>query len=183
MRAGELVARAAVGAALGTLLGVLAAGFLAHVLGRVGAPGPSVAWQLRAACLLGVLGAVWLVRRGPRQRRRGAQPPVARRRRSDGARHGWVDAVFRLGIGAAWGAFALPCAFVAAFVWFEAFGGRNRAVDVFGSLFGYGVLSAIPAGALLGALWFALDLPWFRRRTADGVGAATAPAENPEAMA
>jgi hypothetical protein len=183
MGVGEYVVRALAGVVLGTLLGGMAMGFVANLLAFAGVSQPSDALQLRAACGLGLVGAVWLVQRGPRQRWRGAQSPAARRSRAEGLRHGWVDAVFRLGIGAAWGAFALPCAAMAAFVWFVAFGGRDRAVDVFGSLFGYGLGLSIPAGALLGALWFALDLPWFRRRTADGVAAAAAPAGNPRATA
>lgn len=160
---GELAVRALAGLVLGTLLAAIAAGIVFELLAVVTGVRGSDAWLLRCACAGGVVGAVWLARRAPRPR---VAATVARRPRPVRERHGWVDAVFRIGLGMTFGAFAMPCAVLVAMVWLGAFGVRDRVVDVFGSLGGFGVFFSPPFGALLGGLWFGLDGPWFRHRRA-----------------
>lgn len=155
-----VAARSLVGGVLGTLVGAFGAGFVQSLV-RLAAGSPwRDAWLLWPACAMGVFGAVWLAARALRTRAAGS--PL-RRRRSEGARHGWVDLVFRTGIGMAWGAFALPCAVVALAVWLAAFGVPDEVDPVFGPIAGLWALAAILPGAVLGGVWFACDLPWFRR--------------------
>ena len=158
---GELAVRVLAGLVLGTLLAGVAAGIAFELLAVVAGVRASDEWLLRGACAGGLLGAVWLVRRAPRPR---VAATVARRPRPLRERHGWVDAVFRIGLGMTFGAFAMPCVVLVAMVWLSAFGVRDRVVDVFGSLGGFAVFFSPPFGALLGGLWFGLDGPWFRRR-------------------
>lgn len=155
-----VAARALVGGVLGTLVGAFGAGFVRSLVRLVAGSPWRDAWLLWPACALGVFGAVWLAARAPRTRAAGS--PV-RCRRPDGARHGWVDLVFRTGVGMAWGAFALPCAVLALSVWLHAFGVSDEVHPVFGPTAGLWVLAAIPPGAALGGAWFGCDLPWFRR--------------------
>lgn len=158
---GELAVRALAGLVLGTMLAGIAAGIAFELLAVVAGVRGSDEWLLRGACAGGAAGAVWLVRRAPRPR---VAVAPARRPRPVGARAGWVDAVFRIGIGMTFGAFTMPCVVLVAMVWLGAFGVRDRVVDVFGSLAGFSVFASTPFGALLGGLWFGLDGPWFRRR-------------------
>lgn len=157
---GAVAACALVGVVLGTLLGAFGAGFVRSLVWRVVGTPWRDAWLLWPACAMGVLGAVWLTMRAPRPRAAGTS---LRRRRSDRARHGWVDLVFRTGIGMAWGAFALPCAVLALSVWLQAFGVHDEVDPVFGSIVGFWVLAGILPGAALGGVWFGCDLPWLRR--------------------
>ena len=160
---GELAVRALAGLVLGTLLGGIAAGIAFELLAVVAGVRGSDEWLLRGACVGGVVGAVWLARRAPRPR---VVVAPARRPRPVRTRHGWVDAVLRIGLGMTFGAVAMPCVFLVAMVWLGAFGVHQRWVDAFGALGGFGVFLTAPFGALLGGLWFGLDGPWFRRRSA-----------------
>lgn len=160
---GERAVRALAGLVLGTLLAGIAAGIAFELLDVFAGVRGSDEWLLRGACAGGVLGAVWLVRRAPRPR---VAATVARRARPIRTRHGWVDAVFRIGVGMTVGAVAMPCVFLVAMIWLSAFGVHLRWVDAFGELGGFGVFFTTPFGALLGGLWFACNLPWFRRRIA-----------------
>jgi hypothetical protein len=157
---GAIAARALAGGVLGTLVGAFSAGFVQELVGFVfGAPWRD-AWLLWPARAGGVLGAVWLAARAPRTR---TARTSLRRRPPGSTRHGWVDLVFRTGIGVAWGAFALPCAVLALSVWLQAFGVHDEVDPVFGPIVGLWVLAAILPGAALGGVWFGCDLPWFRR--------------------
>jgi hypothetical protein len=157
---GAVAACALVGVVLGTLLGAFGAGFVRSLVWRVVGTPWRDAWQLWPACALGALGGVWMAGRAPRRR---AGAPALHRRRPSGARHGWVDLVFRTGVGMAWGAFALPCAVLALSVWLQAFLVHDEADPHFRSLLTAWVLGAILPGAALGGVWFGCDLPWLRR--------------------
>jgi len=155
--------RGFVGLVVGTSVGMLAAEFLGTLLALVWSA-PRV-WALWAACGGGVATGVWcaLRRRWPWFR------PVAspRRRRCRSARfaHGWVDFVVRAALGICAGAVAGLLAATALLVWLAALD-----IDIDAGTMQLGTLTTLllgfEGGAVLGLLWFAVDLPWLpgRRR-------------------
>lgn len=147
--------RGLVGLVVGTSLAMLAAEFLGTLLALVW-PAPR-GWALWAACGSGVAIGVWCAAAPWRWFRPGASS--GRRCRSARLEHGWVDLVSRAALGIFAGAVAGLLAGSALLVWLAAL-----AIDIdAGTMLGTPTTLALgcEGGAVLGLLWFAVDLPWF----------------------
>ena len=154
----ERIARALIGFLAGCTTGLFVGALLAGLgasLGLLSHPDP---WAKAIAMATSLGAAIWLPLRGPRLVALQPRPP---RRRRPTTGHGWVDLVFRMGLGIASGTFVSLLAFFTLVVWLP------RPTVWYGPFEYTGIavfLLTLSLGPIGGFVWYAFDFPWFAPR-------------------
>lgn len=151
------LAWAVVGLVLGTVVGCMLFGVSIGIAAEVLGSRVDRVWALRTGCATGAIAAFAAAAVDTRAWHTwSARPRRPLRARS----HGWADAAFRSALGLVVGFFAGGLLAGTAIAWLLAFGYQpsRSALGIELDLFVITALAAL-AGAPLGAIWFAADLP------------------------